>query len=119
MNIQIKNLQKWYGDHHVLIDINETIEHGQTVVVCGPSGSGKSTLIRCINALEPYQEGEIIVEGVSLNDKKLNVSKLRTDIDLRKSLRFLKNFRVILACSDFSSLVRNFSCLRASILWWV
>ncbi|MCK5722036.1 MAG: amino acid ABC transporter ATP-binding protein, partial [Gammaproteobacteria bacterium] len=60
--IEIKNMNKWFDDFHVLTDINETIESGQTVVICGPSGSGKSTLLRCINGLEPYQEGEIIVD---------------------------------------------------------
>ena len=63
--IEIKNVSKWFGDFQVLTDINETIERGQTVVICGPSGSGKSTLLRCINGLEPYQKGEIFVDGVS------------------------------------------------------
>ncbi|MBW1689619.1 MAG: amino acid ABC transporter ATP-binding protein, partial [Deltaproteobacteria bacterium] len=55
--IQIKNVSKWYDDFQVLNDINEEVEQGQTVVVCGPSGSGKSTLLRCINGLEPFQSG--------------------------------------------------------------
>ncbi|MBW2022709.1 MAG: amino acid ABC transporter ATP-binding protein [Deltaproteobacteria bacterium] len=80
--IEIKNLNKWYGDFHVLKDIDETIERGQTVVICGPSGSGKSTLLRCINGLEPYQEGEIIVDGVSLNSPKVNLYKLREKIGM-------------------------------------
>ncbi len=80
--IEIKKLNKWYGDFHVLKDIDETIERGQTVVICGPSGSGKSTLLRCINGLEPYQEGEIIVDGTSLNAPKVNLYKLREKIGM-------------------------------------
>ncbi|MBW1731296.1 MAG: amino acid ABC transporter ATP-binding protein [Deltaproteobacteria bacterium] len=80
--IEIKKLNKWFGDFHVLKDINETIERGKTVVICGPSGSGKSTLLRCINGLEPYQEGELIVDGTSLNDPKVNLYKLRQKIGM-------------------------------------
>ena len=80
--IEIKNVSKWYGDFQVLNGINETIDRGQTVVICGPSGSGKSTLLRCINGLEPYQKGEIIVEGTSLSDPKTNLYKLRRKIGM-------------------------------------
>jgi glutamate/aspartate transport system ATP-binding protein len=80
--IEIKNVSKWYGDFQVLSDINETIARGQTVVICGPSGSGKSTLLRCINGLEPYQKGEITVEGISLSNPKTNLYKLRQKIGM-------------------------------------
>ena len=80
--IEIKNVSKWFGDFQVLTDVNETIERGQTVVICGPSGSGKSTLLRCVNGLEPYQKGEIIVDGVSLSDPKTNRYKLRENIGM-------------------------------------
>jgi ABC-type polar amino acid transport system ATPase subunit len=80
--IEIKNVNKWYGDFQVLSGINETIDRGQTVVICGPSGSGKSTLLRCINGLEPYQKGEITVEGISLSDPKTNLYKLRRKIGM-------------------------------------
>jgi ABC-type polar amino acid transport system ATPase subunit len=80
--IEIKNISKWFGDFQVLTDVNETIERGQTVVICGPSGSGKSTLLRCVNGLEPYQKGEIIVDGVSLSDPKTNRYKLRENIGM-------------------------------------
>jgi len=80
--IEIKNVSKWFGDFQVLTDVNETIERGQTVVICGPSGSGKSTLLRCINGLEPYQNGEIIVDGVSLSDPRTNLYKLRENIGM-------------------------------------
>jgi ABC-type polar amino acid transport system ATPase subunit len=80
--IEIRNVSKWFDDFQVLADVNETIERGQTVVICGPSGSGKSTLLRCVNGLEPYQEGEIIVDGVSLSDPKTNLYKLRENIGM-------------------------------------
>jgi ABC-type polar amino acid transport system ATPase subunit len=80
--IEIKNVSKWYGDFQVLSGINETIDRGQTVVICGPSGSGKSTLLRCINGLEPYQKGEITVEGVSLSDPKTKLYKVRQKIGM-------------------------------------
>jgi ABC-type polar amino acid transport system ATPase subunit len=80
--IQIKNLSKWFGDFQVLRDINEEVKEGQTVVVCGPSGSGKSTLLRCINGLEPFQKGEITVDGISVGDRATNLYKLRTEIGM-------------------------------------
>jgi len=80
--IQIKNVSKWYGEFQVLRDVNEEVKQGQTVVVCGPSGSGKSTLLRCINGLEPFQRGEIIVDGVSVSDPATNLYRLRTEIGM-------------------------------------
>lgn len=80
--IQIKNVSKWYDNFQVLKDINEEVKKGQTVVICGPSGSGKSTLLRCINALEPFQKGEIIVDGLSLTDPKTNKYELRSEIGM-------------------------------------
>ncbi len=80
--IEIKKLNKWFGDFHVLTDINEVIERGQTVVICGPSGSGKSTLLRCINGLEPFQKGDVRVDGISVADPKTNLYKLREKIGM-------------------------------------
>jgi len=80
--IEIKNVSKWFDDFQVLTGVNETIERGQTVVICGPSGSGKSTLLRCVNGLEPYQEGEIIVDDISLSDPRTNLYKLRENIGM-------------------------------------
>ena len=80
--IEIKQLNKWFDDFHVLNDVDEVIERGQTVVICGPSGSGKSTLLRCINGLEPFQKGEVIVDGVSVGDPKTNLYKLREKIGM-------------------------------------
>ena len=78
--ISFKNVNKWYGDLHVLNSINLEVEKGEVIVVCGPSGSGKSTLIRCINRLEPIQEGELIVDGMKVHDKKSNMTKIRAEI---------------------------------------
>ena len=78
--ISFKNVNKWYGELHVLNDINLDVEKGEVVVVCGPSGSGKSTLIRCINRLEPIQEGELTVDGMAVHDRKINMTKIRADI---------------------------------------
>jgi ABC-type polar amino acid transport system ATPase subunit len=80
--IEIKNVSKWFGDFQVLADVNEVVQGGQKVVICGPSGSGKSTLLRCINGLEPYQKGEIVVDGVSLSDPKTNLYKLREKLGM-------------------------------------
>nr|MBA2690562.1 amino acid ABC transporter ATP-binding protein [Burkholderiales bacterium] len=76
--ISIKNVSKWYGDFQVLNDCTTEVTKGEVVVVCGPSGSGKSTLIKCVNMLEPFQKGEIIVDGVSVSGKNTNLAKLRS-----------------------------------------
>ncbi len=78
--ISFKNVNKWFGDLHVLKDINIEVAQGEVVVVCGPSGSGKSTLIRCINRLEPIQEGELVVDNVEIHNKKTNMTKIRAEI---------------------------------------
>jgi len=78
--ISFKNVNKWYGELHVLNSIDLEVEKGEVIVVCGPSGSGKSTLIRCINRLEPIQKGELIVDGMKVHDKKTNMTKIRAEI---------------------------------------
>ena len=80
--IEIKNVSKWYGPFQVLTDCSTQIEKGEVVVVCGPSGSGKSTLIKTVNALEPFQKGDIVVDGVSLADPKTNLPKLRSRVGM-------------------------------------
>src|SRR5438445_1489578 len=80
--IDIKNVSKWYGQFQVLTDCITDVSKGEVVVVCGPSGSGKSTLIKTVNALEPFQKGEITVEGISVGDPKTNLSKLRARIGM-------------------------------------
>ena len=80
--IEIKNVSKWYGSFRVLTKCTTQVDKGEVVVVCGPSGSGKSTLIKTVNGLEPFQEGEINVDGVSLTAKGTNLSKLRSRIGM-------------------------------------
>ena len=80
--IDIKNISKWYGSFQVLTDCTTTIKKGEVVVVCGPSGSGKSTLIKTVNALEPFQKGDIVVDGISIADPKTNLPKLRSRVGM-------------------------------------
>jgi glutamate/aspartate transport system ATP-binding protein len=80
--IDIKNVSKWYGSFQVLTDCTTSINKGEVVVVCGPSGSGKSTLIKTVNALEPFQKGDIVVDGISLTDPKTNLPKLRSRVGM-------------------------------------
>ena len=80
--IQIKDVSKWYGSFQVLTDCTTNISKGDVVVVCGPSGSGKSTLIKTVNALEPFQKGDIVVDGISLSDPKTNLPKLRARVGM-------------------------------------
>jgi len=80
--IEIRNVSKWYGSFKVLTDCSTQVTKGEVVVVCGPSGSGKSTLIKTVNGLEPFQEGSILVDGISVGDPKTNLSKLRARIGM-------------------------------------
>jgi len=80
--ISIKNISKWYGDFHVLKDCSTEVNKGEVVVVCGPSGSGKSTLIKCVNGLEVFQKGEILVDGVSVGARGTKLSKLRARVGM-------------------------------------
>ncbi|MEC5397999.1 amino acid ABC transporter ATP-binding protein [Uliginosibacterium sp. H1] len=80
--IEIKNVSKWYGNFKVLTDCTTNVAKGEVVVVCGPSGSGKSTLIKCVNALEPIQQGEIIVNGTVVSDPKTDLPKVRARVGM-------------------------------------
>jgi glutamate/aspartate transport system ATP-binding protein len=80
--ISIKKVSKWYGQFQVLTNCSTEVQKGEVVVVCGPSGSGKSTLIKCVNVLEPFQEGEIIVDGVSVGAKTTNLPKVRSRLGM-------------------------------------
>ena len=80
--IQLNNVNKWFGDFHVLKDINFDVSEKEKVVICGPSGSGKSTLIRCINRLEEHQKGEIIVDGKALDENTKNISAIRSEVGM-------------------------------------
>jgi general L-amino acid transport system ATP-binding protein len=80
--IAMRHVHKWFGDFHVLNDINLDVKKGERVVVCGPSGSGKSTMIRCINRLEEHQQGEIVVAGIELNADVKNVEATRREVGM-------------------------------------
>src|ERR1700678_799902 len=80
--VSITGLNKWFGDFHVLRDINLSVAKGERIVVCGPSGSGKSTLIRCINRLERYQEGRIVVDGIDLGAGTKNINAVRGEVGM-------------------------------------
>jgi len=78
----IRDMHKWYGDFHVLKDINLDVTKGEKIVICGPSGSGKSTVIRCINALEEHQQGDIIVDGTELTNDLKNIDAVRSEVGM-------------------------------------
>jgi glutamate/aspartate transport system ATP-binding protein len=80
--IEIQNVSKWYGSFQVLTDCTTAVNKGEVIVVCGPSGSGKSTLIKTVNALEPFQKGDIVVDGIKVNDPKTNLPKLRSRVGM-------------------------------------
>jgi glutamate/aspartate transport system ATP-binding protein len=80
--IEIKNVSKWYGPKQVLVDCTTNVNKGEVVVVCGPSGSGKSTLIKTVNGLEPFQKGEITVDGISVGAKGADLAKLRSRVGM-------------------------------------
>ncbi len=80
--IEFNKVNKWYGDFHVLKDINLIVHKGERIVVCGPSGSGKSTLIRCINHLEKHQKGSIVVDGITLDKNLKNIDHIRTEVGM-------------------------------------
>jgi general L-amino acid transport system ATP-binding protein len=80
--IELDKVNKWYGEFHVLKDIDLQVHKGERIVVCGPSGSGKSTLIRCINRLEEHQAGSIVVDGITLNKNLKNIDHIRTEVGM-------------------------------------
>ena len=80
--ILLKDVSKWYGDFPVLADCSTAVAKGEVVVVCGPSGSGKSTLIKCVNGLEPFQKGEITVDGISVGDPRTDLPRLRARVGM-------------------------------------
>ena len=80
--IEMTNVNKWYGDFHVLKDINLRVKKGEKIVICGPSGSGKSTTIRCMNRLEPFQEGELYVAGLEMTEDVKRIREIRTHVGM-------------------------------------
>ena len=106
--VSISHLNKWYGDFHVLRDIDLAVGKGERIVVCGPSGSGKSTLIRCINALEEFQEGEIVVDGVDLGPNLRRVDEVRRDVGMVfQSFNLFPHLTVLENCTLAPIWVRN------------
>src|ERR687884_38020 len=106
--VSINKLNKWYGDFHVLRDINLDVAKGERIVICGPSGSGKSTLIRCINALEEFQEGEITVEGIDLGPNLRRVDEVRREVGMVfQSFNLFPHLTVLENCTLAPIWVRN------------
>jgi glutamate/aspartate transport system ATP-binding protein len=105
--ISIKNVSKHYGAFQVLTDCTTHVNKGEVIVVCGPSGSGKSTLIKCVNGLEPFQSGEIIVDEISVGDPKTNLSKLRSRVGM-----VFQNFELF----PHMSIIENLSIAQVKVL---
>jgi general L-amino acid transport system ATP-binding protein len=106
--VTIADLNKWFGDFHVLRDISMDVGRGERIVVCGPSGSGKSTLIRCINALEEFQEGRINVDGIELGPNLRRVDDVRRDVGMVfQSFNLFPHLTVLENCTLAPIWVRN------------
>jgi glutamate/aspartate transport system ATP-binding protein len=105
--IEIRDVSKWYGTVQVLYNCSTEIAKGEVVVVCGPSGSGKSTLLKCVNGLEPFEKGTIIVDGISVGDPKTNLPKLRARIGM-----VFQHFELF----PHLSVIRNLSLAQVKVL---
>ena len=105
--ISMNKVSKQYGSFHVLTDCTTQVQKGEVIVVCGPSGSGKSTLIKCVNGLEPFQSGEIIVNGVSVGDPRTNLSKLRSTVGM-----VFQNFELF----PHMSIINNLGIAQTKVL---
>ena len=105
--IEIKNISKWYGEFKVLTDCTTKVKKGEVVVVCGPSGSGKSTLIKCVNGLEPFQQGEILVDGISVGAADTDLPRLRSRIGM-----VFQNFELF----PHMSVIDNISLAQLKVL---
>jgi general L-amino acid transport system ATP-binding protein len=106
--VSLAGLNKWYGDFHVLRDISLDVAKGERIVICGPSGSGKSTLIRCINALEEFQEGKIVVDGIELGPNLRRVDEVRREVGMVfQSFNLFPHLTVLENCTLAPIWVRN------------
>ena len=106
--VSIADLNKWYGDFHVLRDIDLDVGRGERIVICGPSGSGKSMLIRCINALEEFQEGRIVVDGIELGPSLRRVDEVRREVGMVfQSFNLFPHLTVLENCTLAPIWVRN------------
>lgn len=106
--IRIENLNKWFGDFHVLRDIDLAVARKERIVICGPSGSGKSTLIRCVNALEEFQEGKIVVDDIELGPNLKRVDDVRREVGMVfQSFNLFPHLTVLENCTLAPIWVRN------------
>ena len=106
--ISMKNVNKWFGNFHVLRDIELNVKKGERIVICGPSGSGKSTLIRCLNRLEEHQSGDIIVHGITLNNDLKNIDEIRREIGMVfQSFNLFPHLSILENCTLAPIWVRN------------
>ena len=106
--VSVAGLNKWYGDFHVLRDINLDVAKGERIVICGPSGSGKSTLIRCMNALEEFQEGQIVIDGIELGPNLRRVDEVRREVGMVfQSFNLFPHLTVLENCTLAPIWVRN------------
>jgi general L-amino acid transport system ATP-binding protein len=106
--VSVASLNKWYGDFHVLRDISLDVAKGERIVICGPSGSGKSTLIRCVNALEEFQEGKIVVDGIELGPALKRVDDIRREVGMVfQSFNLFPHLTVLENCTLAPIWVRN------------
>ncbi|WP_233981599.1 amino acid ABC transporter ATP-binding protein [Pectobacterium versatile] len=106
--ITLENVNKWYGQFHVLKDINLQVRQGERIVLCGPSGSGKSTTIRCINHLEEHQAGRIVVDGIEVNNGLRNIEKIRTEVGMVfQHFNLFPHLTVLQNCTLAPSWVRH------------
>ncbi|MBX9446647.1 amino acid ABC transporter ATP-binding protein [Dickeya chrysanthemi] len=115
--ITLESVNKWYGQFHVLKDINLQVKQGERIVLCGPSGSGKSTTIRCINHLEEHQQGRIVVDGIELNHDSRNIEKIRTEVGMVfQHFNLFPHLTVLQNCTLAPSWVRNMPKKEAEAL---
>jgi len=106
--IELNKVNKWYGEFHVLKDIDLTVYKGERIVICGPSGSGKSTLIRCINRLEEHQQGDILVNGVTMDTNLKNIDAIRRDVGMVfQSFNLFPHLTVLENCTLAPIWVKN------------
>jgi general L-amino acid transport system ATP-binding protein len=115
--VAVAGLNKWYGDFHVLRDINLDVARGERIVICGPSGSGKSTFIRCINALEEFQEGQIVVDNIALGPNLRKVDEVRREVGMVfQSFNLFPHLSVLENCTLAPIWVRNIPKKEAEAL---
>lgn len=115
--ISLENVNKWYGQFHVLKDINLQVKPRERIVLCGPSGSGKSTTIRCINHLEEHQQGRIVVDGIHLNDDVRNIERVRTEVGMVfQHFNLFPHLTVLQNCTLAPSWVERFQ--RRKLMSW-